>query len=473
MLRNIGGARLSPEAWKYLAVLASISIIAMYVEMVVMPSLPTIEKQYGVTESEASWILSSETLAGLAFAPILGKLADSYGRKKVLLITLIIYFIAVFFTSMAPTYSILIILRAIQGIGLSINPIGYTLLREKLPPREWPIAQGIIASTFAVGAAVALPIGAYLAQYYSWQFAYETAAPVLAVLILIAYLALPESEARVNENIDYVGLALLVMSFVIIGYSFTEAPTWGWQSMDFWLGIALGLSILFLFINHELSTQNPLINVGDFANPNIAVPLLSSFVAGFGMFLSFQALVYLFEMPRPIGYAMTILKTGLTLAPIALIMLFAGPLYGILMNTIGYKRMLITTSGIAMVGELLMAVTVYIHELTITIMVMILSMIGIAGMTVTRITLLISSTSREKMATMTGTNTAMRLMGNTLGPVIAGSLETTYRTPLLAYYLNGIPIFYEVPGKESFVLSFIIAAITAFIVMIISTRVTK
>lgn len=105
VLRDLGGIRLSSEAWRYLAVLASISIIAMYVEMVVMPSLPTIEKQYGVTESEVSWVLSSETLAGLALAPpILGKLADSYGRKKVLLIVLIVYFIAVFFTSMAPTY---------------------------------------------------------------------------------------------------------------------------------------------------------------------------------------------------------------------------------------------------------------------------------------------------------------------------------------------------------------------------------
>jgi MFS family permease len=142
VLRNVrGGLRLSSEAWRYLAVLASISITAMYVEMVVLPSLPTIERQFGITESEASWVLSSETLAGLAFAPILGKLADNYGRKRVLLATLMVYFVAVFLTSMAPTYPILIMLRAIQGIGLSINPIGYTLLRERLDPKEWPVTK--------------------------------------------------------------------------------------------------------------------------------------------------------------------------------------------------------------------------------------------------------------------------------------------------------------------------------------------
>lgn len=76
---------------------------------------------------------------------------------------------------------------------------------------------------------------------------------------------------------------------------------------------------------------------------------------------------------------MTILRTGLTLAPIALIMLFAGPLYGILMNTVGYRRVLIITSGIAAIGGLLMATTVYVHELMITIIVMIISMVGIAA----------------------------------------------------------------------------------------------
>ncbi|WP_188602528.1 hypothetical protein [Vulcanisaeta souniana] len=104
-----------------------------------------------------------------------------------------------------------------------------------------------------------------------------------------------------------------------------------------------------------------------------------------------------------------------------------------------------------MIRNLLMMAAIYVHELMSAIVAMIISMIGIAGMTITKITLLISSASRERMATMTRANTAMRLMGNTLGPVIAGSLETTYRTPLLAYYLNGMPIFYEVPGKESFV----------------------
>ena len=60
MLRSVGGVRLSPEAWRYLAVLTSISIATMYVEMVIMPSLLTIERQYGMTESEVSWVFPDQ-----------------------------------------------------------------------------------------------------------------------------------------------------------------------------------------------------------------------------------------------------------------------------------------------------------------------------------------------------------------------------------------------------------------------------
>ena len=107
---------------KYLTVLASISILTMYVEMVVLPSLPTIESQFHVSESEGSWVLSSETLSGMALAPVIGKLADLYGKKRVLLAILTVYTFSVLLTAVSPDYAVLILSRSVQGIGLSINP---------------------------------------------------------------------------------------------------------------------------------------------------------------------------------------------------------------------------------------------------------------------------------------------------------------------------------------------------------------
>ncbi|MCY0860343.1 MAG: MFS transporter [Sulfolobaceae archaeon] len=463
------------EFYRYLPLLASISIIAMYIEMVVLPALPTIENQFGITESEASWILSSETLAGMALAPFIGKLADSKGRKKVLLYILIIYTISVSLTSLAPTYAWLLLARSIQGVGLSINPLSYTILRERLSDRELPIAQGIIASTFAIGAAIAIPIGSYIAQYYSWQLAYQTAIPFLIAIIIAAYIILPSSSFVENENkLDVEGIILLSLGFLVLGIGITEAPKWGWTSIPFIVTLVISFSFLYAFAKHINRTENPLIEPEDFKNPNIAVPLISSFVTGFGLFLTFQSLVFLFELPKPVGYGMTIFETGLTMAPISLIMLIGGPLFGKLVQIVGYKRIIITSAFLTLISLIFLSLMITTHItvpqlMTILVFVLLFS----SGMNVTRITLLVASTSRKRMATITGTNTAMRLMGNTIGPIVAGSLEDTFKTPILVAMYNSLPIFAFIPSRTSFQYSFLITAITVISVIILATKIKE
>ncbi|MBB5254287.1 MFS transporter [Sulfurisphaera ohwakuensis] len=460
---------------KYVPILAFITIMTMYVEMVILPSLPEIENQFSITSSEASWILSSETLAGMALAPFLGKLADNYGRKKVLVFILIAYTLSVFLTAISPNYPILILSRSIQGIGLSINPIAYTILRERIPDRELPIAQGIIASTFAVGAAIAIPIGSYISQYFSWEFAYETAIPLLILSIIITYAILPSSESKiVSKELDTLGILLLSLSFLVLGVGLTEAPTWGWLSSQFFTSLAISFLLFYIFSLHISKTDNPVINPQDFKNPNIAVPLISSFITGFGLFLTFQSLVFIFELPSPVGYGMDILQTGETMAPIALIMLVAGPFFGSLVPKVGYKKVILLSSS---VSSLLLLLLSYIISIKVSIIELMgflaLILFFISGMNVTRVTLLIASSDRERMSTLTGTNTAMRLMGNTLGPIVVGSLEDTFKTPLFEGYINNIPMFAFIPSRLAFEYSFLVSMGTTVLVSILATRIKE
>ncbi|WP_338602612.1 MFS transporter [Sulfolobus tengchongensis] len=462
------------DFFKYLIVLASISILTMYVEMVVLPSLPKIENQFNVNESEGSWILSSETLAGMGLAPFIGRLADSHGRKKVLITILCIYTLSVALTAWSPNFVILLLSRSIQGIGLSINPLAYTILRERLSNRELPVAQGIIASTFAVGAAISIPIGSYIAQYYTWQVAYETAIPLLIIILIIANKLLPQSTIKNEQKIDVKGVIFLSLSFIIIGTSITEAPNWGWTSAEFLTMLSIGLILLYTFIVHVSKAENPLIDPSDFKNPNIAVPLLSSFATGFGLFLTFQSLVFMLELPKPVGYGMTIFEAGVTMAPISLILLIAGPLFGSMVNRVGYKRIIITSSSLSVLMLILLSIIIgYNISIPQLLFILMLVLFFVSGMNVTRITLLLSSTSRRRMATITGTNTAMRLMGNTLGPVVAGSLESTFKQPLLLFIYENIPIFTFIPSKLAFQYSFLISSMIIVSVIIMATKIKE
>ncbi|WP_240931245.1 hypothetical protein [Acidianus sulfidivorans] len=77
------------------------------------------------------------------------------------------------------------------------------------------------------------------------------------------------------------------------------------------------------------------------------------------------------------------------------------------------------------------------------------------------------------MSTLTGTNTAMRLIGNTLGPVVVGSLEDTFKVPILEGYFNNIPLFAFIPSRNSFEYAFLISMITVIFVSIIATRIKE
>ena len=460
---------------KYLTVLASISILTMYVEMVVLPSLPTIESQFHISESEGSWILSSETLAGMALAPVIGKLADLYGKKRVLLAILAVYTFSVLLTAVSPDYAVLILSRSVQGIGLSINPLAYTILRERLPDRELPVAQGVIASTFAVGAAVAIPIGSYIAEYYTWQVAYETAIPLLVLVIMTVSRVIPESTTHnAKEEVDVLGIALLSSALTAIGVSLTEAPSWGWLSLPTITLLLVGAALLYAFAIHISRVDNPLIDPSDFRNPNVAVPLLSSFVTGFALFLTFQSLVFLFELPKPVGYGMTIFETGLTMAPISLVLLIAGPLFGSLVNKVGYKKVILGTSALSVVSIMALSVLIGGNLPVPDLMaVLVVILFFTSGMNVTRITLLLASSSRKRIATITGTNTSMRLMGNTLGPVVAGSLESTFKTPILLFVYNGYPVFALIPSRLAFQYSFLVSSIIVIGVVILATKIRE
>ncbi len=423
-----------------------------------------------------SWVLSAETLGGLALAPVIGKLADEYGRKRILMIILVIYTVSVLFTSISPNFTVLIVFRALQGIGLAINPIAYTILRERLPKEQLPMAQGVIASTFAIGGAVALPIGAFIAQYYDWQTVYWTALPLLIVATVAAYRLLPDSRGSVvKESIDLVGLIQLSLSFLIIGLALTYAHQVGWTSPITITGITIGLVILGAFLRHSRSVVNPIISIEDFSNPNVAVPLLASFVSGFGLFLLFQALVYLFELPRPVGFGMDILSTGLTLAPISIIMLIVGPAFGSLAGRVGVKPILITAPLIAALGSLALAVMVLDYSITVTdvMLVLVITLIGIGGMMVSRITLLMMSAPERRLATITGTNTTMRLMGNTLGPVFASSILDTYKQGVLVGMVSNLPILYMVPSRTAFYYIFISSAVTSIVTALMAVRIRE
>jgi MFS family permease len=173
------------SAWKVLAILSCIATMVMYAETMLIPAIPDLIKDFAVSYSMSSWILTAYLVSGAVMTPIAGKLSDIYGRKKILLIIMVIYAVGVCLAGFSSNIFFMIIARAIQGIGMSMFPIAFGIVRDKFPREKISIGQGVITSMFASGAVIGLAVGGYIIQNYGWRTTFFTIIPVAAVLLLI------------------------------------------------------------------------------------------------------------------------------------------------------------------------------------------------------------------------------------------------------------------------------------------------
>jgi len=134
---------ISRSAWITLVVISSVGLIPMYGETVIIPAIPDFIKEFGITYTTSSWILAAFLIAGAVMTPIAGKLSDIYGKKKIVLIIMCIYTIGVALGGFSSNISFLIIARILQGIGISMFPIAFGLLKLQFPKEKLSIAQGI------------------------------------------------------------------------------------------------------------------------------------------------------------------------------------------------------------------------------------------------------------------------------------------------------------------------------------------
>src|SRR5437870_1762883 len=189
---------ISRSAWITLIVISSVGLIPMYGETVIIPAIPDFIKEFGITYNTSSWILAAYLIAGAVMTPIFGKLSDIYGKKKIVLVIMCIYTIGVALGGFASNISFMIIARILQGIGISMFPIAFGILKLQFPKEKLAIAQGIFTGVFTAGSAIGLALGGTIIYHYGWHFALLSMVPAAIILILIVrkFIHIKEEEEK-------------------------------------------------------------------------------------------------------------------------------------------------------------------------------------------------------------------------------------------------------------------------------------
>jgi EmrB/QacA subfamily drug resistance transporter len=422
---------------RVLLTMTAIALLVNYVETMVIPGIPTIQSAFSATQTIASWITSVFLIVGAAVAPLFGKLGDIYGKKKILLIVLMFYIVGVGIAGFATSIYILIMARAIQGVGFAVIPLGLAIITDIFPREKVATAQGIISGTFAIGAAAGLIIGAYIVQDLGWQWAFHTALILSLILFVLVAKMLKKDVPGVKSRVDFVGATILMSGIVLVLLYLTEAPSLGWLSYENIAFLIPGLILTFYFFVFESRRASPLIQLSLLKIRNVLIANLVGILTSLAMFLLFFAVVYYAQQPKPYGLGLDIVSTGLTLAPATLVMLAIGPLMGRLVTRIGPKPILILGSMASIIGLVLFIINRGTAvDLTIDVAI---SLIGVVSMIIPIINMISVSLPRENIAVGLGINTMLRNLGGAIGPVLATTIMSTYVYQIIRI-VNGHPV---------------------------------
>ena len=451
---------------RVMLILAMLIMIVMYVEGMLTPSLLSIASDFNVSISQVSLLLSVYLVTGVSVSPIVGKLGDIYGKKRMLVIVLFIYAVAVVSTGFSPNFTYMLVSRGIQGIGLTVMPLGMSLVREEFPRRLVPKAQALLSAMFGAGFAVSLPLGSLVSNDLGWRYTYHTAFPFVFALVAVAYIYIRESAyRRPGTRVDYFGAVIFAVALGLVVFGLSEGALIGWTSITV-IGMIMAGVILFVptFLYERSYSKRGLEAILDsrlLSKRNVWIPNVVLAISGLGMFLAMQALTYRFESPTPYGFSLSILDTGLSLVPFAIGTLIFGPITGSIITRIGVKQMSVLGPLVAAAGFFLEAIQ---PSFTMTLVYGFVIGAGLSIMNASIINILVLSVEPRDMGLATSMNGTFRNLGSSVGASLAGAILATYSIAAIQGSPYDIPIPTHFGYEFSFLLAFGAFLVSAVIV---------
>jgi len=448
-----------------LAILISVSLLVNYVETMVVPAVPKIQEDFGTTSTLVAWVTSAFTIVGAAVSPVFGKLGDLYGKRKIYLLSMTFYTLAVVLAGFSPNIDFLIGARAIQGLGFAMFPLSLAIITDILPPEMVATAQGIISGTMGIGTALGLVVGAYIDQDLGWQYAFHIAFVISLILFFLALKLVPETGVRKKAVIDYIGFSTLTSGVILLLVYLTQESSWGWFSVSSLSLLLPGLALLVLFGWYETRAQSPVIELRLMRIRNVMVANLSGLISGIMILALFYGVIYYTQLPRPFGLGLDIISAGLTLAPSTLVMFVVGPLLGRMINRVGPKPILVFGS-LVMIGGFYLMIVNRTTSLDVTLDT-IVAMVGLLSLMIPIVNMISVSLPPEDRGVGIGMNTLIRNIGSSVGPVITTSIMSSYQG---AYVLpfGGTYMVEIFPDSTAFHLIFAVGIIMAVVNIAVS-----
>ena len=421
-----------PRRWAILAVLVVSLLIVVLDNTVLNIALPTIQKDLKATPAELVWSIDSYILVFAALLFTWGVLGDRYGRKRVLVIGLVIFAIGSAASAFASTPGMLIGFRAIMGIGgAAVLPTTLAIITVVFPPYERGKAIGAWAG--AVGAAVALGpvLGGLLLehpQWFSWITGNDWGAvflinvPIVIVGLIGVWRIVPETRNPNPQRLDIPGLLLSIVGLTLIIYGIIDASqTLSWTAPSVLGPLFAGIAVIAVFIWYESRSDHASFDVTLFKNRGYAVSLAAVTLA----FFSLSGITFTLPFYLQILRDYSTLAAGLCFLPFAIGQILAAPRSAKMVLRFGYRAVM--TVGLVLVAVAMAALVLV--GLTTPIWVVIVAFFifgfGMGNVIAPASTVMQNVLPLGRVGAGSAVQNTVRQVGGALGVAIIGTVLAT------------------------------------------------
>lgn len=315
---------------------------------------PLVGKSFPAAGAQVSWMVTIIGVVGGATIVLITKAADLWGKKRLMLISAVIFWIGTLICATTSVWPLFLVGRGLEGIAIAMSALCYSLIRD-IMPRSWvPITIGFMGTGIGISGVAAPLIGGWLTDTWDWRAIFWFMVVYMAVAIALFIPLVPESGVRKRQRLDIPGVIMAGLGITGVLIYLSEGSTWGWGSPVGLLYLIAGVVLLAGFLWWQTKTSAPTINLSLFRQPKVAGLLLISFVftGTYTVFTYLPAFMYLISkkmiMGEIIAEALAKAPKGTTPAVLQKVLTLHGDLsYGPGFDLFGFAWHILLVGGIA------------------------------------------------------------------------------------------------------------------------------
>ena len=412
-------------------VLVLAEIISAFELSMMYVMLPTLIRDFQVDANTVAWVVTAYLLVSASAAVLGGRFGDLYGRRKVMVIVLVIAAIGSLISLLGGSLGMIIFGRAIQGVAGAVLGLAFGLAREHLDEKRVPVGISMVGASALIAGAGGSMIAGFMIDLFSWHGIFVFAA-VLAVIAAVAIqLVIPrDTNAATADKPDYIGAILLPIAVSALLLGLSNSSKTGFMSVEFLGLFGLGLAAAAVWAWWELRVESPIVNLRMFKNKQIALAMTATVFAAIGPLggVSVPSQMIM-QSPSALGYGLGLTPTsaGVLICLTALVGFALSPLGGKL--AFRYGARIVFIAGLVLMALAIPLILLTYGDTIVYLLAMTMNGVGISLTYGALPNLLIEVVPESHTSETAGTNTMIRNVGQSAAIAIGAFILASNTDP--------------------------------------------